>query len=199
MRPVVFLGDSLGRLRALPQRARRDTGFQLDRVQRGLEPDDWKPMTTIGPGVKEIRVRNASGAFRVTYVASFAEAVYVLHAFQKKTRRTTERDLEIAVSGIEARSLAMRKQFASVWDAIEPSRAEAASMKARAEAMIAIQAAVTRWGVTQAAAAKRLGLTQPRLNDLLRGRINKFSLDALVDLAARAGLSVRIAVARKAA
>lgn len=94
----------------------------------------------------------------------------------------------------------MKKQrFASVWDAIEPARAEAASMKARAATMIAIQEAVARWGVTQAAAAKRLGLTQPRLNDLLRGRINKFSLDALIDLAARAGLTVRIAVARRAA
>lgn len=94
----------------------------------------------------------------------------------------------------------MKKQrFASVWDAIEPSRAAATSMKARAETMIAIREAVAAWGVTQAAAAKRLGLTQPRLNDLLRGRINKFSLDALIDLATRAGLSVRVAIARKAA
>ena len=94
----------------------------------------------------------------------------------------------------------MKKQrFASVWDAIEPARAEAASMKARAATMIAIQEAVARWDLTQAAAAKRLGLTQPRLNDLLRGRINKFSLDAMIDLAERAGLSVRIAVARWAA
>ena len=92
-----------------------------------------------------------------------------------------------------------KRRFASIWDAIEPSRAEAASMKARAATMIAIRAAVARWGVTQAAAAKRLGLTQPRLNDLLRGRINKFSLDALIDLATRAGLSVRVEVSRKAA
>lgn len=98
MKPVVFLGDSLDRLRAFPERARRETGFQLDRVQRGLEPDDCKPMTTIGPSVKEIRVRDASGAFRVAYVASFAEAVYVLHAFQKKTPRTSQRDLELAKS-----------------------------------------------------------------------------------------------------
>lgn len=102
MKPVVFLGDSLDRLRAFPERARRDAGFQLDRVQRGLEPDDWKPMTTIGPGVKEIRVQDASGAFRVAYVASFAEAVYVLHAFRKKTQRTSPRDLELAKSRFRA-------------------------------------------------------------------------------------------------
>jgi predicted XRE-type DNA-binding protein len=94
----------------------------------------------------------------------------------------------------------MKKQrFASVWDAIEPSRAAAASMKARAALMIAIGEAVAAWKVTQAAAAKRLGLTQPRMNDLLRGRISKFSLDTLIDVATRAGLSVRVEIARKAA
>ena len=94
----------------------------------------------------------------------------------------------------------MKKQrFASIWDAIEPTRAAAASMKARSELMIAIREAVAAWNVTQAVAAKRLGLTQPRMNDLLRGRISKFSLDALIDLATRAGLSVRVEVRRKAA
>jgi predicted XRE-type DNA-binding protein len=94
----------------------------------------------------------------------------------------------------------MKKQrFASVWDAIERKPSEAASMKARAEMMIAIREAVSGWGGTQAAAAKKLGLTQPRMNDLLRGRINKFSLDALMDIATRAGLRVRLEVVRAAA
>ena len=87
-----------------------------------------------------------------------------------------------------------KRRFASVWDAIEPSRAQAESMKARAATMIAIRETVAAWDVTQAAAAKRLGLTQPRMNDLLRGRINKFSLDALIDLATRAGLAVRVEI-----
>ncbi|MGB9366033.1 MAG: XRE family transcriptional regulator [Xanthobacteraceae bacterium] len=82
-----------------------------------------------------------------------------------------------------------KKRFKSVWDAIEPSRAQAANMKARAGTMIAIQKAVSKWRLTQA--AKRLGLTQPRLNDLLRGRINKFSLDVLINIAMAAGLEVR--------
>ena len=72
-------------------------------------------------------------------------------------------------------------------------------MKMRADLMIAIQQAVADWGLTQAAAAKRLAVTQPRLNDLLRGRIGKFSLDALVALAARAGLALRIEISRPAA
>jgi predicted XRE-type DNA-binding protein len=92
-----------------------------------------------------------------------------------------------------------RQSFESVWDAIEPSRAEAANMKARAEMMIAIRDTVAAWGLTQAATAKRLGLTQPRMNDLLRGRINKFSLDALINLATAAGLAVRVEVVRPAA
>ena len=91
------------------------------------------------------------------------------------------------------------KRFASVWDAIEGSPAEAASMKARAELMLAIRKIVDAWHITQAQAASRLGITQPRLNDLVRGRINKFSLDALVELAARTGLSVQMKIVRRAA
>ena len=92
-----------------------------------------------------------------------------------------------------------RKKFNNVWDAIEPSAADATSMRARATMMTAIRETVEAWGVTQAAAAKRLGLTQPRMNDLVRGRISKFSLDALLNIATRAGLAVRVKVARPAA
>ena len=96
MKPVVFLGDSLDRLRDFPERARRDAGFQLERVQRGLDPDDWKPMATVGRGVREIRLREASGAYRIVYVASLGEAIYVLNAFQKKTQRTAAIDIRLA-------------------------------------------------------------------------------------------------------
>ncbi len=89
--------------------------------------------------------------------------------------------------------------FASVWDAIEDSPAEAANLRLRSELMIAISQAVAGWGVTQAAAARRLEVTQPRLNDLLRGRINNFSLDALIVLADRAGLEVRMQIGQVAA
>ena len=89
--------------------------------------------------------------------------------------------------------------FASVWDALEDSPAEAANMRLRSELMIAIQETVAGWVLTQAEAARRLDVTQPRLNDLLRGRIGKFSLDALILLAERAGLSVRVQIERAAA
>ncbi len=96
MKAIGFIGRALDDLRAFPAEARRAAGYQLDRVQRGLEPDDWKPMASIGPGVREIRVREDSGAFRVIYVATFGDAVYVLHAFQKKTQQTAKRDIDLA-------------------------------------------------------------------------------------------------------
>jgi phage-related protein len=96
MKPVSFIGNSLDAARAVGKCAHREAGFQIDRLQRGLDPDDWKPMTTIGTGVREIRVRDATGAFRVIYIATLADAIYVLHAFAKKTQATSKRDLDLA-------------------------------------------------------------------------------------------------------
>ena len=98
MKPVEFLGDSLERIRAFPERARREAGYQLERVQRGLVPDDWKPMPSVGRGVREIRVRDASRAYRVIYVAKLRDAIYVVHCFAKKTQRTSARDLNLAAA-----------------------------------------------------------------------------------------------------
>jgi phage-related protein len=96
MKGLKFRGSALDDLRAFAESARREAGYQLDRVQHGHAPADWKPMTAVGNGVQEIRVRNEAGAFRVIYVAKFADAVYVLHCFQKKTQKTSKSDLEIA-------------------------------------------------------------------------------------------------------
>lgn len=95
-KPLVFRGSALDDLRGFPGAARRQAGFQLARVQQGLDPGDWKPMATIGQGVREIRVRDDDGAFRVIYVAKFAEAVFVLHCFQKKSQRTAREDIALA-------------------------------------------------------------------------------------------------------
>jgi phage-related protein len=96
MKPITFLGDSLKCLREFPDDARQDAGRQLDRVQRGMQPSDFKPMPSIGKGVEEIRIWDESGTFRVIYTARLADAVYVLHAFQKKTQGTSKRDIEMA-------------------------------------------------------------------------------------------------------
>jgi len=95
-KPVEFRGSSLDDLRAFPLAARREAGHQLDQVQNGHEPDDWKPMNSVGQGVKEIRIRDAAGAFRIVYIAKLADVVYVLHCFQKKTEKTAKSDVDLA-------------------------------------------------------------------------------------------------------
>ena len=92
-----FRGSAQDDLRRFPVLAKREAGHQLDQVQNGLEPDDWKPMPNIGAGVREIRIRDLAGAFRVIYVAKFASAVYVLHCFQKKTDKTSKADIDLAI------------------------------------------------------------------------------------------------------
>lgn len=96
MKPVRFLGDSLKRLCEFPEDARQDAGYQIDKVQRGEQPDDFKSMPSIGKGVEEIRVWDDSGTYRIVYTARLADAVYVLHAFQKKTQATSRKDIETA-------------------------------------------------------------------------------------------------------
>lgn len=93
-RPILWAGSAREDLRAFPDSARRRAGQELDLLQQGLEPHDFKPMPSIGAGVYELRIR-AGGAFRVFYVAKFAEGLYVLHAFQKKTQQTGRLDVEI--------------------------------------------------------------------------------------------------------
>jgi phage-related protein len=96
VKPIRFLGDSLKSLRDFPRDACHNAGYQLERVQNGKPPDDFKPMPVIGKGVEEIRIWDDSGTYRVVYTARLNDAVYVLHAFQKKTQATSKREIEIA-------------------------------------------------------------------------------------------------------
>ena len=93
-KPIRWVGSSLEDLRAFPETARRQAGYQLRRVQQDLLPDNWRPMRSVGTGVAEIRLRS-DGEHRVLYVAKFDEAIYVLHAFHKSTRQTGRLDLEL--------------------------------------------------------------------------------------------------------
>ena len=210
MKQITFFGDSLAVLRAFPEEVRSEAGFQLRAVQKGRDPADWKPMTTVGPGVREIRVREASGAFRVIYLATDAGAVLVLHAFQKKDQRTPQRDIELASNRLKVWNLkAWRKNmedlameiptvetqtFDDVFDAISDTPEQAANLKARAELLAALVERVRSWAVPQEIAAARLHITRPRLSDLLRGKLAKFSLDALVNLTVAAGLTIDIRI-----
>ena len=97
MKPARFIGTAQADLVRFPKAARLRAGHELYMVQVGREPADWRPMPSIGPGVREIRVRVATGAFRVFYVASLGDVVYVLHACQKTTARTAQRDIALAM------------------------------------------------------------------------------------------------------
>ncbi|MEI7866917.1 MAG: type II toxin-antitoxin system RelE/ParE family toxin [Candidatus Methylumidiphilus sp.] len=101
MKELRFLGDSLKAIRDFPEDARHDAGYQLDKVQRGEQPDHFKPMPSIGRGVEEIRVRDDYGIFRVIYTARFADSVYALHAFQKKSQATAKPDIVLAKERFE--------------------------------------------------------------------------------------------------
>lgn len=93
---LCFRGSSHRDLCTFPIFARREAGFQLDQIQQGLDADDWKPMKTIGAGVREIRISDSAGIFRIVYIAKFSDAIYVLHCFQKKSEKTSKLDLDVA-------------------------------------------------------------------------------------------------------
>lgn len=102
VKPVVWMGSSREDLRELPEAAQDSLGFELYRVQCGLEPRDWKPMPSVGTGVKEIRVRDEAGIFRMIYLATRPEGIYVLHCFQKKTQKTSRSDLKLATKRLKS-------------------------------------------------------------------------------------------------
>ena len=99
---IRWVGSSYDDLLAFPKTPRKEAGFQLGKVQAGLEPTDWKPFDEVGAGTREIRIADAKGIFRVMYVAKFEEAVYVLHCFQKKTQATSKQDKDIAATRYRA-------------------------------------------------------------------------------------------------
>lgn len=95
MKEIEFYSRTLDEIRDFPEAAKREAGHQLDRVQRGYDPADWKPMPSIGKGVREIRIQE-QGQYRVIYIAKLEDAIHVLHAFQKKTQKTRKQDIEAA-------------------------------------------------------------------------------------------------------
>lgn len=110
VREVRFIGSSLDDLRALPKAVRQDMGRQIDRVQRGLDPKDWKAMPSVGRGVREIRIRDEGNAYRTLYVANIDDAIHVLHVFTKKSRRTRQGDIDTARARLRALQLQRRRR-----------------------------------------------------------------------------------------
>ena len=108
-KPVEFKGSSLDDLKSFPSNVIKDMGHEIFLVQCGEDPSDWKPMTIIGPGVREIRVKSKDSIFRSIYVASLGDKIYVLHCFQKKTQKTPKSDIDIASQRLSALIVSLRK------------------------------------------------------------------------------------------
>lgn len=102
MKQIEFLGSSLADIREFPDDIKQDTGYQLHKVQTGEMPDDFKYMPTIGSGVVEIRLKDSNGIYRVIYTAKFADTIYVLHAFTKKTQKTSQNDIQLAKARLKS-------------------------------------------------------------------------------------------------
>jgi phage-related protein/predicted XRE-type DNA-binding protein len=201
LKPITWLGDSLARLRTAPKDIRSNAGYQLGLVQRGETPADFKPMPDVGAGVMEIRL-HGDNEFRVFYVARFEEAVYVLHSFVKKTRATRKIDIDLgkairrdAVSEERTHMKSINgttvtKGSGDVFADLGFSPAESRNLRIRSEMMSALRSFIEKEALTQADAARRLNVSQPRISDLTRGKISRFSLDTLVNMLTDAGLEV---------
>jgi predicted XRE-type DNA-binding protein len=162
-------------------------------------PSDFKPMLNVGAGAYEIRL-HVLGEWRVIYVAKFDNAVYVLHAFQKKTQKTRKEDIELAarryrqIGGRVMNKEPVVESSGNVFADLGFSPEEATILAMRAELMARIRETILDKGWTQAEAAGQLGVGQSRISDLVRGKRDKFSLDMLVTLATRAGRHVELAL-----
>jgi predicted XRE-type DNA-binding protein len=197
-KPVEFRGSALDDLRAFPAAARREAGYQLDRVQQGREPDDWKPMNTIGRGVREIRIRDARWSIQSVVCGEVRRRRLCAALFSEKDAENEQSRSEpgrTALPGFVKGARSMnKKRFANVWDAIEDTPAQAENMKLRSALMMALKDHIARTGLNQSEAAKLLGVTQPRISDLMRGKIELFGLDTLVNMIGAAGLHVEMRI-----
>ncbi len=192
-KPIACVGSALDNLRDFAVGARREAGHQLDWRQRGLDPDDGKPMVGIGPLVRETRVCDGLGAFRMIYLVTQPEAITIPHAFTKEDgadAATGHRTLRRQAAPDQEGTGLMKEEpvlvFAGVWNAHEETPEDTAAMRLRSELAIAVRQAVEGWGVAPSVAATRLGVTGPRLADFMRGQVGRFSLDGLVAMAERA-------------
>ena len=203
MKPIRFLGTARRDLAAFPELARRQAGYELFMVQVGREPADFKSLPTVGSGAYEIRIRDAAGAFRVVYVAKFEEAGLCLARFSEEDPKDVPGGHQVGSAALQVnrRAVMKKKQARQVKGANNvfldlgfPPH-EAAVMLLRCELAEALRKWMEREGISQVEAAKRLGVVQPRISEIARNKVDKLSLDYLVGLCAKAGVSVAVKLA----
>jgi predicted XRE-type DNA-binding protein len=201
VKPVEWIGGSKRDLLANSPDVLGAVGRELERVQRGADPIDWKAMASVGRGVREVRV-HVNGERRVFYVAMFPEAVRPARVREEDAQDLAARprarpgtvsiDAERKADAMKKRRLVEIETTDSVFfDLFERGKAERLSIQTGLA--LALEREIKARKLTQAAAARALGVAQPRVNDLLRGRLDRFSIDALIEYLSRLGVQVRIA------
>ena len=207
MTPVRFMGDSRAVLRQLPDEVKSEIGFALERVQQGKMPVNAKPLKGIAPGVQEIKSDSKSGTFRAVYMARFQRAVYVLHVFQKKSKwgiATPKAEIDLVRRRLaqaveweaEEERSTMKKPYAQGSGNIYADLGMGNPQEAQAKADLAhrIVDIIEGHKLTQVQAAKVLGVDQPKVSALMRGRLTDFSIERLLRFLLLLGHDVHIAV-----
>jgi len=189
-KPTIWYSQALREeIRGWPSGAREDIGEELNRVEYGGEPRDFKPMPTIGAGVNEIRTSDKGDQFRLIYVAKFEEAIYVLHIItKKKTQKTSQQDIEIAkalqsVDGVKEKTMSEEKPFTNgsgnIFIDLGFSEEEAAELSIKSCLFRKLQQALSESELSQTELAKKLGVKQPHVSEILTGKMSGFSTERI--------------------
>ncbi|MDN5872478.1 MAG: XRE family transcriptional regulator [Nitrococcus sp.] len=198
MQTLIFVGSSRDDICGFPEAARREVGKQLLRLQHGRQPDNWKPMKTVGKGVRELRI-GVEGQFRAFYVTHIGNAVYVLHASAKRGRKPARRTLPSGGSGSSSLESDMAEKMTvscgNVFEDLGFAPDEAAAMQARETLLIALEKELRKRGKKQQELADELGIPRTRISEVFNHKTDRFSADKLVRLLHRAGKRVEIRVA----
>jgi predicted XRE-type DNA-binding protein/phage-related protein len=197
LRQVIFRDNALEDLRLFPTHAKRDAGYQLDLVQHYRAPDNWKPFEQTATGVHEICLTDEAGVQRFVSILVLDSGIHVLHSYQRTSPKSNQRDTEKIVARYDALLSDIpptQEQFNSVWSALENSNESAQNMRLRSTIMRLLREHIHKGNLNAADAARKFGITQPRLQDLQRGYINLFGLESLVSMAAYARLHIELSI-----
>jgi len=193
MREISFHGTSKNDLRAFPSDARGEAGYQLSKVQHGLEPSDWKPMLKHWPWCLRDQNQRRKRPVSDTLCCQVCRCSPCSARLSEKDTTNRQGRHRIGQKALQRnREDAMTETFKSVWDALETDPAERESMKIKSRLMMDIESCIKKQGMTQKQSAKKMGVTQPRISDLVRGKINRFTIDMLVNMLARLGKHVDV-------
>ncbi len=196
-RPVIFRDNALEELRQFPLHARRDAVYQLDQVQHHRAPDNWQPVEQAESGVHDICLTDDTGVTRYVAILLLDSGIHVLHCYQRTSGRSNQKNSNIVgerFAALENGTLTLNATFLMVWDAIENTLESSQHLRLRASLMRTLCQHIHSSALSRPEAAKALGVSQPRIQDLQRGKVNLFGLEALVSMTAAAGMYIDLQI-----